>query len=198
MKMRTTEIVSYTDLENAIRGEQKSFLLIYRKDADQSECALKNIIQIKEGTDALLFTVDVSCVRDVHPRYHIKTVPSLLVLNHGRVINMIKGCQTPAYYESILAGRGLGVTRSDQSKKTRQVVVYTTPSCTWCNTLKTYLKEHLIPFREVNVATDTAQAEAMVRKSGQQGVPQTEIDGQIVVGFDRNRLNQLLQIPSSV
>ena len=53
---------------------------------------------------------------------------------------------------------------------------------------------HQVRYREINVASDTAAAEAMVRKSGQQGVPQTEINGQMIVGFDKNRINQLLEI----
>jgi len=192
--MKTATIPSFADLENALRGVEKSFLLIYKKGTDQSDCALKNIQQVNTGTDIPLFTVDVTRVHDIHSRFGIRTAPSLVLLIHGHVSNIIKGCQTPSYYESIITGRGLGVLPSDQPKKTRQVVVYTTPSCSWCNSLKTYLKENMVSFREVNVAADTAQLEYMVRKSGQQGVPQTEIDGQMVVGFDKSRINQLLQL----
>lgn len=192
--MKTTAIHSYPDLENAVQALEKSFLLIYKRGSDQSDCALKNILQIKTETGIPLFTVDVTRVHDVHPRLGIRTAPSLVLLNRRHIANIIKGCQTPSYYESIMTGRGLGVLQSDQPKKTRQVIVYTTPACSWCNTLKTYLKENFVSFREVNVAADTAQLEAMVRKSGQQGVPQTEIDGQIIVGFDKNRINQLLDI----
>jgi len=56
------------------------------------------------------------------------------------------------------------------------------------------LQENGIQYREVNVAADQKAAEAMVRKSGQQGVPQTEINGQIIVGFDKTRINSLLGI----
>jgi glutaredoxin-like YruB-family protein len=75
-----------------------------------------------------------------------------------------------------------------------RVTVYTTPTCTWCTTLKTYLDQQGVRYQEVNVAADTSAAEAMVRKSGQQGVPQTEINGQMIVGFDKPRINQLLEI----
>lgn len=192
--MNFIEIDSYADLEKALQEKEKCFLLIYKKDSEQSNCALKNLRQIKPGADVTLYTIDVTRVHDVHPRFGIRTAPSLALLNHGQVVNIFKGCQTPGYYESILSGKSLGIYQPDQAKKNRQVVVYTTPNCTWCNTLKTYLKENLVPFREVNVAADSAHLEAMVRKSGQQGVPQTEIDGQMIVGFDKSRINQLLQI----
>lgn len=192
--MQTTAIHSYADLENALRGKEKSFLFIYSRGSDQSECALKNLLRINEVNGIPLLTVDVSKVTDVHPRFGIRTAPSLVLLNQGQVASIIKGCQSASYYESILTGRRPGIAPADRQKKVRQVVVYTTPTCSWCNTLKTYLKAHNIAFREVNVAADPARAEAMVRKSGQQGVPQTEIDGQIVVGFDKARINQLLDI----
>jgi len=192
--MHTTDIHSYADLENALQGKEKSFLFIYRRGSDQSECALKNLLQINAGNGIPLFTVDVSRVTDVHPRFGIRTAPSLVLLKRGQAVSIVKGCQTASHYESVLTGRGPGIAPADRQKKYRQVVVYTTPACTWCNTLKTYLKAHNVLFREVNVAADPSLAEAMVRKSGQQGVPQTEIDGQIVVGFDKARINQLLDL----
>ena len=59
--------------------------------------------------------------------------------------------------------------------------------------MKEYLSQRAIPYREVDVAADRAAAMEMVRLSGQQGVPVTVIDGKAVVGFDRPRLDQLLE-----
>ncbi|MBA4410258.1 MAG: NrdH-redoxin [Odoribacter sp.] len=80
------------------------------------------------------------------------------------------------------------------AKKIVQVTVYSTPTCSWCNTLKSWLKQNNISFRDVDVSRDEKAAQDLVRRSGQQGVPQTEINGQIVVGFDQQRLKQLLEI----
>ena len=192
--MNFIEIHSYADLEKTIQKADKYFLFIYKKGSEQSDCALRNLRRIKSGADVPLYTVDVNHVHDVHPRFGIRTAPTLALLVRGQVVNLFKGCQAPGYDESILSGKGVGILHAGQLKNSRQVVVYTTPTCTWCNTLKTYLKEHRVTFREVNVAADSARLEAMVRKSGQQGVPQTEIDGQMIVGFDKNRISQLLQI----
>jgi len=74
------------------------------------------------------------------------------------------------------------------------VTVYTTPTCSWCNALKSWLRKNRIAFREVDVSRDERMAQELVRKSGQMGVPQTEIDGQIVVGFNQARLKELLGI----
>ena len=118
----------------------------------------------------------------------------LVVFDEGKMVNIIKGCQTEAAYNSILSGREIGGDTGKEPGKSKQVIVYTTPSCSWCTTLKTYLDQQAIRYREINVAEDTSAAQAMVRKSGQQGVPQTEINGQMIVGFDRARINQLLEI----
>ena len=91
-------------------------------------------------------------------------------------------------------GSAAALTSCGEKGKSKQVIVYTTPTCTWCTTLKTYLDQHQVRYRELNVAADGSAAEAMVRKSGQQGVPQTEINGQMIVGFDKARINQLLEI----
>lgn len=74
----------------------------------------------------------------------------------------------------------------------REVIVYTTPTCPWCQVVKRYLSSRAIAYTEVDVAADPAAAMDMIRKSGQQGVPVVEINGEIVVGFDRARIDALL------
>jgi glutaredoxin-like YruB-family protein len=74
------------------------------------------------------------------------------------------------------------------------VTVYSTPTCSWCYAVKDHLKSHQVSFAEVDVSVDAAKAREMVAKSGQYGVPVLDIDGQIVVGFDREKINALLGI----
>lgn len=73
-----------------------------------------------------------------------------------------------------------------------KVTVYSTPSCGFCHQLKAYLRQRGVPFVEHDVSRDQAAATKMVQLSRQQGVPVTDIDGQVVVGFDRPRIDQLL------
>ncbi len=74
------------------------------------------------------------------------------------------------------------------------VTVYSTPTCPFCHMVKDYLKQHKIEFKDVNVAEDHKAAMEMIRKSGQQGVPVTDVDGKIIVGFDREALNLALKL----
>ncbi len=72
--------------------------------------------------------------------------------------------------------------------------LFTTLACPYCVTLKEFLKEKKIEFEEIDVSKDEAGREEMIKKSGQMGVPVVEIEGEIVVGFDRQKISKLLKI----
>ncbi len=74
------------------------------------------------------------------------------------------------------------------------VTVYSTPTCPWCSVVKKFLKENNVEFQEVNVASDKKAAKEMVEKSGQMGVPVTDVDGEIIVGFNKQALKQALEL----
>ena len=75
-----------------------------------------------------------------------------------------------------------------------RVKIFSTPACPYCVTLKEFLKEKKIEFEDVDVSRDDKAREEMIEKSGQMGVPVIDIDGQIVIGFDRAKIVQLLNI----
>jgi glutaredoxin 3 len=78
--------------------------------------------------------------------------------------------------------------------KRKRVIVFTTPTCTYCNAVKRYLRQQKIRFREVDVSRDAAAQRDMVRRSGQMGVPVVDIGGRVVVGFDRPKIDSLLEL----
>ncbi|WP_012749263.1 glutaredoxin family protein [Geobacillus sp. E263] len=75
----------------------------------------------------------------------------------------------------------------------KRVTVYTTTTCPYCVMVKNFLREQDVPFEEVNVQRDPVAARKLVETTGQVGVPQIEIDGQWVIGFDPDAIMQLLQ-----
>lgn len=75
-----------------------------------------------------------------------------------------------------------------------QVSVYSTPTCPYCNMAKQFLAENNIEYANYDVSSDTARAQEMIDKSGQMGVPVIDIDGEIIIGFDRDRIAELLKI----
>lgn len=72
------------------------------------------------------------------------------------------------------------------------VIVYSTPTCPYCRAAKRYLASRGIPFEDIDVSRNRAAAIEMIRKSGQQGVPVLDINGEIIVGFDRPRIDAAL------
>ena len=76
--------------------------------------------------------------------------------------------------------------------KAENVIVYSTPTCPFCRQVKEYLKEKGVEFTDFNAAADAEARKEMVRKSSQMGVPVIDVDGTIVVGFNRTRLEELL------
>ncbi len=83
----------------------------------------------------------------------------------------------------------------EETKKSQPYIrVFSGPSCPYCYTLKAFLDEQGFDYEDINVAEDERAAKEMIDKSGQMGVPVVEIDGQIIVGFDKEKISQLLKI----
>ena len=75
-----------------------------------------------------------------------------------------------------------------------RVRVFSTSACPYCVTLKEFLKEQNVEFEDINVAENAAAREEMIKKSGQMGVPVVEIDKEIIVGFNKEKITKLLNI----
>ncbi len=74
------------------------------------------------------------------------------------------------------------------------VKIYTTPTCPYCKLAKEFMTEKGVSFEEVDVSKDQKALEEMVQKSGQLGVPVIDVEGKILVGFNRKRLAELLGV----
>ena len=72
------------------------------------------------------------------------------------------------------------------------VIIYSTPACVYCRMAKEFFKEHNVAYEEKNVLDDEKLQQEMIEKSGQLGVPVIDIGGQIVVGYDKETLEELL------
>lgn len=74
------------------------------------------------------------------------------------------------------------------------ITIYSTPICGFCHQLKEYLKEKNITYTDFDVANDEKKAEEMIQKTSQTSVPVIDIDGEIVVGFDKEKIDKLLHL----
>ncbi len=77
-----------------------------------------------------------------------------------------------------------------------KVKIYTTPTCVYCKLAKQFFKENEVDYSETDVTKDRAAAQEMIEKSGQMGVPVIDVDGKIIVGFDKPALKKALSITS--
>ncbi len=189
-------VKSYNELKELLAKNKSNYVLIYKAGSEQSNCAFNNLNEVGEIDNVQFLAVNVAEVRDVHKNYNVTTAPTLLEFEYDKLIKSIKGCQSTDYYKNLVKNSFSVVSATDDGEKKQQkrVVVYSTPSCPWCNRLKQYLRQNNIKFRDIDVSKNTKAAEEMVKKSGQQGVPQTDINGQIIIGFDKKKIDKLLGI----
>jgi glutaredoxin-like YruB-family protein len=85
-------------------------------------------------------------------------------------------------------------TRKEKKQKKNRVIVFSTPTCSYCNMAKQYFRRNKIRFKDVDVSRDEAAARDLVRRTGQMGVPVIDINGKLIVGFDKPQINRLLDI----
>lgn len=188
-------IQSEKHLQQLLEKGGSHWLLVVKGGADKSTCAAERAEKAAAGLSALnLYVLDVIAVPGIHTGLGVTTAPSLLHFDGKLLKNIIKGCQTIDYYKGVFNSSLFVARREEGEKPVRQVTVYSTPACSWCNTLKGYLRQHNIYFRDIDVSRDQNAADELVRRSGQRGVPQTDINGEIIVGFNKTRINELLNI----
>lgn len=77
---------------------------------------------------------------------------------------------------------------------TKQVTIYSTPTCHFCHAAKDFFTEHNVKFTDYNVGTDLEKRKEMIQKSGQMGVPVITIGNDLIVGFDEEQLRELLDV----
>jgi len=193
------KITSLQELKNETGSNENVWLLLYKKGSEQSDCALENFekaekISAEKKKNNVLCSADVNEVKDIHPNYGVTSVPTLLYFEKGQLRNLVKGCHQPEQINAIFDKSAVVISTNGEKKPQKNVTVYTTPTCTWCNTIKRHFQEHRVRYNEIDVSRDQKAAEELVRRSGQQGVPQTDINGEIIVGFDKPRINRLLGI----
>ena len=173
--MKSSEIHSLNQLHQEVSSGNRSFLLLYKSNSETGKRALEEYTKAAEKvTDIRVMHADVKTVRDIHPRYSINSAPSLLEFEKDKLKNVYKGVQSAAYYSALFEDAVYIAQAEKSGKPLKRVTVYSTPTCSWCNTLKSYLRQHKIRFIDVDVSREPSVAQELVRRSGQQGVPQTE------------------------
>ena len=74
------------------------------------------------------------------------------------------------------------------------IKIYSTPNCPFCIKVKDFLKAHNVEFEDFNVAEDEQKRDEMVKKSGQMAVPVLDIDGEIIIGYEPEKIKEKLNL----
>jgi glutaredoxin-like YruB-family protein len=178
-----------------VQEKNKKFFILffYGGFSTFAKKALTEIEQFsKENKQLPVYIIDVEKVKDVHKQFGIKNVPTVLSLKKNKVMHNIEGIQSAQFYTRIFAGLYSSPHKSGKKTVTHRVIVYSGPGCPACGTAKAYLRSRGIHFRDIDISRDQHAAENLARRSGQMAVPQIDIDGHLIVGFDRARIDQLI------
>ncbi len=182
------------DLED-VQQRHGSFLVLafYGAFSASAVRALEQLREVDRHNEAIpIYVVDVEKVKGLHKRFNVKRVPTVLSLEKGKVAKVIEGAQSARFYEMAFAGAAPVPRGGTSAERRLRVVVYTGPGCPACGTAKAYLRRHGVTFQEVDVSRDQRAAERLVRRSGQMAVPQIDVNGRLVVGFNQAQLSRLL------
>ena len=90
--------------------------------------------------------------------------------------------------------RGDRMTKKSNAKKSAKVKIYTTSTCPWCVKTKEFFKANNVKYSEINVGMDEKARNEMFDKSGQFGVPVIDVNGTIIVGYDKEALKKALDL----
>jgi len=178
-----------------VQDKNKEFLVLffYANFSSSAKRALTELEQFsKENKEVPVFIIDVEKVRGVHKKFGVKNVPTVVAVQKRKVTQKIEGVQSAQFYARILAGVYSSYYKYGKKAVSHRVIVYSGPGCPACGTAKAYLRRHGISFRDIDISRDQHAAESLVRRSGQMAVPQIDIDGHLIVGFDQIKIDQLI------
>ena len=181
----------------ALRDKHKEYFVLVFWGAF-SETAMRAREEIERFAemhkDIPVLVVDVQQVKGAHKQFDVTRVPTVLAVKNGNVIHSIEGVERAEFYSLHFAGAAPSRTTGQGERRVRRVTVYSGPGCPACGQLKNYLRRRGVSFQEIDLSRDARAAEKVVRRSGMSAVPQTDINGRLVVGFDRPKLDRLLGI----
>lgn len=187
------QVIRAADELDAILGDEPVVIGFFGNFSDTARAAQPAFEQFADGhDDHPVLLIDVGAVKGVHKRFGVSAVPTVVLVQDGQVLRQVVGPQAPGYYARALFPSGKPRRRGEDEPRQPRVTLYVSSTCPWCTKARNYLKRRQVRFSETNVSLDINAARDLQRRSGQTGVPQVDIGGQFVVGFNKPRIDELL------
>ncbi len=134
--------------------------------------------------------INVDQEQELAGKYGVMSIPTVIFFKDGKKATQKIGVSQKSEYEDTIKKTLSFVPPAKGA--VGKVKVFSTPTCPYCHMAKTYLKDKKIEFEDIDVSQDQTQARAMVERSGEMGVPQLWIGDQIVIGFNKPVIDELL------
>jgi len=166
-------------------------LAFLSENSAQSIAAAQILSSLSSQSSTPIWKINVHQTTDIHPLLAVNQVPTVVTIKNGQLQKKIVGLQTEGTYRKLLADAPRHRADGTEAPPLR-ITVYTTRSCPHCTTVKNHLKRKGVPYREVDVSKDASAATDLQRRTGQTGVPQTDINGTFVLGADIAKINRLI------
>lgn len=195
-KFDTIPEISTIDELRLLQENHASFLAVvfYSDTSEKSKDALSILSEIgKQKPETAICSVNVSRVRSIHQEFNVTSVPSIITLKNGIPAKRIEGLQSRATYEMLL-GKAPRKRPDGTEAPPLRVTVYSSPTCPPCGVVKAYLRKKSVPFRVVDITRDEHAAQEIMNRTGSTAVPQTDVNGTVVIGADMARLDELLRV----
>jgi len=178
-----------------VQEKHKEFLILvfYANFSSPAKRALSEIERFsKENKQIPVYIIDVERVKGIHKQFGVENVPTVLSLRKGKVTQRFEGVESAKFYAHIFSGMYSSHYKTGKKAVSHRVIVYSGPGCPACGTAKAYLRSRGVSFRVVDISRDPRAGERLIRRSGQMAVPQIDIDGHLVVGFNQGKIERLL------
>jgi len=188
-------IKDYKHLRQA-QEKHKDFLVLvfYANFSSAAKRALAELESFsKENKEVPVYVIDVEKIKGVHKQFGVENVPTVIAVKNGKASWRIEGVESAQFYTRILYGTNSLLHKGGKKAVSHRVIVYSGPGCPACGTAKAYLRRRGVSFRDIDISRDQHAAERLLRRSGQMAVPQIDIDGHLVVGFDQAKIDRLLK-----
>lgn len=181
-------------LEQIQKKNKNFFMLLFY--ADFSAAAKRALTElekfIQDNEDVPVYGINVEKVKGIHKRFEVVNVPTVVAVKKGKIFWRIEGAESAQLYARILSETNSLSTKRTKKSSSHRVIVYSGPGCPACGAVKLYLRKRGVHFREIDISRDSSAADRLVRRSGQMAVPQIDIDGHLIVGFNQTKIDRLL------
>lgn len=144
-----------------------------------------------KDTHVKFVKINVDQEQELAGKYGVMSIPTVIFFKDGKKVMQRVGVAQKNDYEE---GIKKALSHVPAPKGSQKVKVFSTPTCPYCQMAKAYLKEKNITYEDIDVSQDHTQARAMIERSGEMGVPQLWINDEVVIGFNKPVIDQLLEL----